>query len=254
MDYVKGLSCIGCILLTFTIGLCSSVPVMAGTGTNRTWIKDLVWAASNGTDHDVFYSTYQNNKWSFPEKISEDNFDNLHPCIDRDSHGVKWVVWTAAKQNGFDIHYVNSQENKWTAVRTIPSHLSMNIAPVIVIDESDVPWVVWAANDSDSMDDIYFSRFIDGKWQGPELVNRKNDVPDVLPVIDINDRGQCRVIWDGYRNGMYVKLQSIWTGIAWSDEQIVVPDPIGSDAAGKQVGLPDFIKEPDMLYIRVYHN
>lgn len=240
-------------LLGFAVIICIPLSVFAGNGRSNLQQMDIVWAAENGSGHDVFFSTSQGEKWTAPMRISNDNSDNLHPCIDMAADGTKWMVWTAVKQNGFEIGYVVNQHERWTDPQIVPSDLSMNIAPTIVIDEADVPWVVWAGNDSVSMDEIYFTRFINGEWQIPQLVNSKNNVPDVLPVIDINVHGRCRVIWDGYRNGRYVKLKVIWTGIAWSDEEIIDLDSADSTVAtDRQIEFPESVKDSTMRYLRVY--
>jgi len=220
---------------------------------------EVVWAASDGLRYELFDAVHKAGKWSEAVKITDDNADNLHPCIDTAPDGRKWLVWTAIEQGGYEIRYSYTAEGEWRTPARLPSPLKSNIAPALVVDENNVPWVVWAGNDGLHNDEIYFSRFVHGKWQQPALVNRPNNVPDILPMITKLDRGKFQVTWQGYRGNRYVQLVSTWNGREWGPEQLLetVQDAEKSGTAkmkssGREIELPDFVPDNRQVFVRTY--
>jgi hypothetical protein len=214
---------------------------------------ELVWSESDGLRHEIFTSSFKNGVWSEPEMITDDNAGNLHPSIDLDTKGRKWIVWTALEDAGLEIRYTVQDEGQWPEVKKIPTSLSSNIKPSIVIDADNIPWVVWSGNNG-GLDDIYYSRFVDGKWEKEQTVHPANDVPDILPFLDLDENQQPTVTWESYKDEDYIKLQSIWNGESWSKPVELAPD----DTAGKdadnlleEISLPDFVTDTRMVFMRV---
>lgn len=249
--FLKRFFIVGVLFALGTPGLCA-----AENNSAHNVQADVVWASSDGLREELYFATQREGKWSEPVKITDDNADNLHPCLDRGSDGKNWLVWTAIEQGGYEVRYAVEADGKWSDPQTLPTGLPSNIAPTVIVDVSDIPWVVWSGNNGITNDEIYYTRYIDGKWQKPQLVNVVNDVPDVLPVISVNQKGKYLVNWDGYRDGMYRKLQAVWNGNGWGPEKRVEPVSenmtIQQIATEKQEDLPAFIEDTRQAFMRSY--
>ncbi len=222
---------------------------------------EVVWAQSDGLRYELYKAAHRDGSWSSPEKLTDDNADNLHPCIDTGPDGKKWLVWTAMEQGGYEIRYTfTSADGQWHEPMRFPSPLPSNIAPSLIVDNANVPWLVWSGNDGLHNDEIFFSRYVDGKWQKPALVNKANNVPDILPFISQTCDGGYEVTWQGYRSGQYVTLSSRWQGDHWGEEHPVsgkrpddqVCEERLKQKMGPKVELPSFVPGNRQSFLRVY--
>ncbi len=216
---------------------------------------DVVWAKSDGLRYELFSSSLKNGNWSQPEQVTNDNADNLHPCIDMGPDGRKWLAWTAMEQGSYEIRYAVFKNGQWSDPKKLPSDLKSNISPSLVVDDGNVTWMVWAGNDGVHNDDIYFSRFIHGKWQKPARVNQANNVPDILPRIELMAPHGYQVIWQGFRKNGYVKLVSRWTGHGWGPEHIYRNDASATKAKNRnrqEIKPPKFVPQTRQMFLRTY--
>jgi beta-xylosidase len=213
---------------------------------------DVVWSASNGNNHEIFISSMRNDgTWSEPRQVTDDTFENLHPCIDKGQDGRKWLVWTVADKNSFTLRYVIINGDDISEPQDIPSELSVNMAPSVLVDKSNKVWVAWAANNGE-LDDIYYSTLDDDKsWTEAKPVNSANEVPDILPTLGMNSAGSVQVSWEGFRNGIYRKLQSTWSVDHWLDE-VQIDEQEDRNSSQDLPTLPEFVSEPRMAFLRVY--
>lgn len=228
--------------------------VFAGEQNNTPQHAELVWSESDGLRHEIYASNYHAGQWSEPYQITDDNADNLHPAVDTDADGRKWVVWTAIEETGYEIKYTIFEHGEWREPKVLPSSLRSNIKPSVALDDKNIPWVVWTGNDGGN-DEIYFSRFIDGKWEKEGRVHKKNEVPDILPVINLDTSGELTVSWEGYRNGAYRHLQSTWTGKVWRVPVEPAEENEFSAQADKQektLPLPEYVKDQRQAFLRIY--
>ena len=180
---------------------------------------DIVWSQSDTSGTQIYFSTYQagSDSWTEPVKVTDDANKNGHPVIDEDSSGKRWLVWVAGTAGSSMIRYAVDSDGSWSAAQTVPSSLQFNVSPSVVVDNSGNPWVAWSGN-SGGQDEIYCSSYQDGSWTTPVQVNSTNEVPDILPEITLDGKGEPQITWQGYRDGDYVQLQSTWDGKKWSDE------------------------------------
>lgn len=227
----------------------------------RTGNADLVWVADGQQgDGGVYFAARHGGNWSEPLRVSNDNARNLHPCIYSSAGGKKWLVWTAIEQGTFNIHYaVGHADETWSIPEILLTGLSSNFAPTVIVDDNEVPWVVWSGNNGIFNDEIYFSRFIDGKWEDAQLVNDANNVPDIKPVIAINEQRKIQVTWDGYRDGNYLQLRAVWSANGQEWEKVDDSDTVSTAENKAYVsdqgsGLPDFVKDSHQFFLREYPN
>lgn len=247
---ILGLLAIVCTSLNLLGG---GIHVSAAENATQSLQAALVWSESDGLRHEIFSSFLKNGSWSEPEMITDDNAGNLHPSIDLDTDGRKWLVWTALDDAGLEIRYCVQEDGKWQEPKTIPSGLISNVKPSLVVDQDNIPWVVWSGNNG-GLDDIYYSRFIDGEWQKETALHPENDVPDILPFLDLDENKQPIVTWESYRDEDYIKLQSTWNGESWSDPVEPATEGDAEESAGtllEEITLPDFVGDTRMVFMRV---
>ncbi|MCW5198315.1 hypothetical protein VU07_00385 [Desulfobulbus sp. F4] len=182
--------------------------------------QELVWSQSDGLREEIYASSYKNETWSEPVKITDDNANNLHPALAVAPDGRKWTFWSAVNPDGISIEYaVSGNDGRWSEpVKMEMDDLSSAIAPSVLIDKSGTVWVVWAGNNG-AQDEIYWSRCANGVWQKPQMINAANQVPDIRPEFLLNEQGQIEVSWEGFRDGKYAHLASVYTEGRWSSEQ-----------------------------------
>jgi hypothetical protein len=213
---------------------------------------DLVWVESDGIRHEIFYSSFKDGAWRAPLQVTDDYFDNLHPVIDRDGKGRRWLFWTASDDGRLTLHYVVDDKGKWSEVKDVPTDLHSSIAPSIVIDDRDVLWLVWSGN-TGTVDDIYWATLQDGKWSEPQTVHEKDDVPDILPKITLQDDGTLRVAWKKIIDGRYRKVESFQTDGQWSTPRVVEEkDSERAVPEKEKIPLPDFVRDDDRAFVRLY--
>jgi hypothetical protein len=224
------------------------------TQTTGASFVEVVWSQRDDSAHEAIYyaDKKQDGIWSEPVKITNDRFINMHPVIANGEGGRKWVVWTATNQSGSFIHYSIFADGTWSSSHDISSPLASNIAPYIAVDSSNVAWVVWSGNDGTSNDEIYFSRFRTGKWDNPVRLNPANNVPDVLPQITFVNNNTPVVIWHGFRDGAYHRLQSTWNGVSWSKPAVISnsSELTITRKQASEITLPEIIKHPERAFVQ----
>ncbi len=178
---------------------------------------DMAWSGKDAERIAIYLSTKEQGKWSQPECITDYNGDSLHPTVDRDTQGNTWLSWTSVDYQNFQIRYAIKQKNQWSDPKFIETKTENNIAPFIMVDHDGTPWVVWSGNNNDD-DDIYYSRFVHGNWQKPHLVHSDNEVPDILPRMDLDTLNRPQVTWEHYTPAGYTIVSKIWDGNSWVNE------------------------------------
>ncbi len=215
---------------------------------------DAVWVEADGIRHEIFFSTFSEGTWSDPVQLTDDYFDNLHPVVDRDSHGKHWVFWTASDAGKLTLHYTSSTDDGWADIKEVPVELNSSIAPSVVIAADDVLWLAWAGN-TGGQDDIYVTTLHNGEWGKAVMVHPENEVPDILPTITLDAAKQLSVRWKTFQNGAYVTVQSTWDGRKWSSpEQVEAVETTAADSlqAEKDIPVPEFLKDDDRAFVRLY--
>ncbi len=181
-------------------------------------------------------------KWLKPEKITDSSFPDIQPAIVADKSGNAWVVWVELR-NRRKLHgqlrYRFQREGIWLPAEDLPSDLSTNLAPSIMLDGADTPWIVWAGVDGHD-DEIFFSRWDGSGWSKPMRVNEDNDVPDVLPELELGVNGQPVVSWLGFNGNIYVRRVRTWDGSGWKDVPVSQEKEL-SMRDFKPVELPDYV-------------
>lgn len=224
----------------------------AADATEQSVGAELVWSQSDGLRHEIFSSSFCAGEWTEPQQITDDNADNLHPSIDIGPDGRKWVAWTALEESGMELRYSHHDGDRWQPPALIPSDLASNIKPSIMVAEDGVVWVAWSANDG-GLDDIYYSRFLNGEWGDARPIHEPNQVPDILPLLGLDETGTPLVMWQRYQNGGYVQVESIWEGSAWGEptdfsQEDELTDE--QDVLAQSLTLPDFVIDIRQIFVK----
>lgn len=235
---MKHISFIACRLhllpigfLIFTLLIIFSFPAEQASAeesvTSTDHAIDITWSQKDADRIAIFLCTKKQGKWGKPEHITDYSGDSLHPTVDRDSQGNTWLTWTSIDYQNFQIRYAVKKKNQWSDPKFIKTKTENNIAPFLMLDHNGTPWVVWSGNNDDD-DDIYYSRFVHGNWQKAQLVNSDNEVPDILPRMDLDASNRPQVTWEHYTPAGYVIVSKIWNGNSWINE-----DSTGKTGSGK---------------------
>jgi len=182
--------------------------------------QEIVWSQNDGLRYEIYHSATEEGEWELPEKLTDNNANNMHPAFVIAPDSSRWVFWSAVRPDGISIQYLVGKGGEWSEPMTMNMEgLSSAIAPSVLIDSHGTIWMVWAGNDGSNQDEIYWSRYKGSAWQKPQMVNAANQVPDIRPEISRNKQGKLEVRWQGFRGNTYKDLVSVWDGTAWSAEQ-----------------------------------
>lgn len=131
-----------------------------------------------------------------------------------------WFVWTELDKLSGRLMYNVKNKGKWGHSINITTNTSSDMAPSICLDLKGQPWLVWSGTD-DNDDDIYYSRWLNNRWQKPLQINIDDQWPDILPTVERDEDNRILVKWSGYNGQRYVQYSSYWTGNKWSRESVV---------------------------------
>jgi hypothetical protein len=182
--------------------------------------KEIVWSQSDGLRYEIYHSSGKGDDWQAPQKLTNNNANNLHPDFVIAPNGTHWIFWSAVQPDGIAIEYLVGEDgNKWSSepIKLATDHSSA-ITPSALAAHDGVIWLVWAGNDGEQ-DEIYYSRFANSAWQKPMLINAANETPDIKPKIALNEQGSIEVRWQGFRDEKYTTLVSTYTTNGWSPER-----------------------------------
>lgn len=213
--YRGGSSCIALVvLLCSPLGLSAADPqkVPASESDKAVW----AWADRVGKDNMVFISRKVGGTWSTPETISLQGGINVVPSVSSSGNGDNlFAVWTNYNNSQAQLRYRQLKADGWSEEQEYYSGLVSNTAPTLADDGSGKLWMVWAGYNGIS-DEIYYTR-----WNGASFDSAKaitaNEVPDILPVLGIDEAsGHPWIQWLQHTESGYKKFETSWDGSAWS--------------------------------------
>jgi len=215
---------------------------------------ELTWAEFDGEDYEIFYTNLSDNIWESKTQITDNNLTDLYPSISSGTNGITWVVWSAVKGINTHLFYSNFDGSSWSPPTQIKTNFSSNTTPSIIVDNEDIPWVVWTGFDGQD-DDIYFTRWNGYDWDEPQRVNNDDFMPDIFPVIGIDEEGNPWVKWSGYDSGKYRDFFTEWRETRWGDEIEDRTNGLYNSLIEKALQsiphLPDFIDETDKASLHI---
>lgn len=236
----------GVSLLSTLLFCCAPLLLGAaeGTKTPNSEAEKAVWAWADrvGTDNVVYLSRKVDGAWSAPQAISVQGGINVVPSVSSIGNGDDlFAVWTNHGNSQAQLRYRQLKAGTWSEEQEYYSGLISNTAPTLADDASGRLWMVWAGYNGIS-DEIYYSR-----WNGTSFDSATpitaNDVPDILPVLGIDEEsGHPWIQWLQYTDSGYKKFETSWNGSAWSAPVAVDSQPAaaatGSSSLSARSALP----------------
>lgn len=235
-----GIPCIALVVFFCSpLGLSAAEPqnTPASESDKAVW----AWADRVGKDNMVFISRKVGGTWSTPETISQQGGINVVPSVTSSGNGDDlFAVWTNYNNSQAQLRYRQLKAGGWGEEQEYYSGLVSNTAPTVADDGSGKLWMVWAGYNGIS-DEIYYSR-----WNGSSFDSAKaitaNEVPDILPVLGIDEAsGHPWIQWLQYTDSGYKKFETSWDGSAWSAPVRVESQTAtgaGSSSLGARSALP----------------
>lgn len=198
----------------------------------------LVWSDNDGRSEQIYFSSYKNNNWTSPVKLSYGTDFVFHPASSSDNDGKTWVVWTKKDKTGTFLQFSVYNKSQWSQPKQINTGLKDNRGVTVVHDKNNMPWIAMEGI-GDSYSDIFWTRWNGQKWDVPTKAHPDNNVPDMHPVLSINAFGNIILSWQTYANGMYITVSQMWDGQSWKK----IPFKSDDRSEKKMIpALPGFIK------------
>lgn len=222
----------------------------------------LVWGKREKQESNIYFTRKKNQVWDKPEQLSFSPYPEVTPTLVSNPTGDVWVVWTELSTTGGKLHYRRYNKGSWRAPQTVETTTTSDMAPSSIIDRHGDIWLVWAGTDGKD-DDIFSSRWNRRRWGEPMKVNSDDNLPDILPKIDLNSNGNVRVSWVGYVDGKYRNFHCDWTGDKWGPERLSGElmghrhsndSSADVDTATIISSLPDFVDDINQAAIHFLHN
>lgn len=203
----------------------------------------IVWPEATYEKHKLLLLKGSTNHWSNePFQIAESSNPIITPSFVVRNEGNSWYVWTELEKISGRLRCRIKKQGKWNQPINIVTNTSSDMAPSMSLDHKGRPWLVWSGTNNND-DDIYYSRWLDNRWQKPLQVNTDDEWPDILPTIERDETNRMLVKWLGYDGQRYIKFFSYWTGSEWSEESAVKHTP----KKRKELIDIDLTKLPDII-------
>lgn len=177
------------------------------------------WSAPDGSEINVFYSTFHETHWAPPTRIT-DKGTNVTPAITAGGDGIIWILWVEFTKENRILKYARIHGNDIAYGRVSGAPLERSYAPSIIVDRANNPWVVWAGFIGTD-EDIFFSRWKGTSWEAPQQVNMDNNQPDITPTIGLGLNGQPWVSWLSFNGSEYDTHVTHWSKTCWGTAERV---------------------------------
>ena len=156
------------------------------TEDGKIWI---VWDSGKGGNdqqEDLFYKTSsdEGTSWSQELRLTQNTFDDFHPCIFQTADKQIWLFGTSNKEGTYDIYYSTFKVDTWSsAVRLTDSHNNEWTPSAIQASDSSL-WIFYNKNQ-----EIFYKNRKVNTWS-PEIKlpcnENVNEDPNIIQVS--NDR------------------------------------------------------------------
>ncbi len=162
---------------------------------------DMVWHESQSDLRTIVISLYRDGQWGQPQKIYQTKSFVSSAVSSTLQDGRKIVFWSEDQKEKTKLYFTVQQSlgdmSRWSEPLLLPFKCRECLAATAVLDFYGNLWLFWTDNAS-GHDDVFYSIYTNGQWASVEQVNAKNQVPDILPISNLNDQGQVEVQWQSY--------------------------------------------------------
>jgi hypothetical protein len=191
----------------------------------------------------LLYAGRQKGNWSKPTELAVTRGLHVTPVIAADTKNTVWIIWIEQTVDENILRYARIHNGRTETGRVASAGNEQSYAPAIVIDSHETPWIAWSGV-KDKFADIYSSRWNGKGWEPPVMVNKKNDTPDITPILGLNDQKIPWVSWFGItEQHSYVQFVAGWNNGQWNVDKNTLPSiDIGrfiEQRMGIEIQLPE---------------
>lgn len=205
---------------THSIGI--DLEIIAAGGTQQSNEREPTSAQSTGLDYifydyEIHFKTSRDNgaTWSIGAQITDNNVDDMHPCIIQLQNGTIMLVWQTYISGNAEICYKTSNGTSWSNTTQLTADPASDKAPNMIQTKNGQIWVVWS---SDRFGDYeVFTKVYNGTWSSDTRLTTSIDY-DLQPAILQAANTDIIIFWASDASGdfnIYYKY-STDNGTTWS--------------------------------------
>lgn len=169
----------------------------------------LVWSENNALQNNYILLSHLSSKssetasasksditWIDPTRIHSSGNTLTTPSYTQNNE-YKMVVWSEVINKKPALFYSYSTNGPDWSQPKLLSNNGENLGSTLITARDGSIWAFWSS-DRNGLDDIFSSTWSGGFWSSPTVIHSKNDVPDVLPKVNIDNNGDIVVSWKTY--------------------------------------------------------
>jgi hypothetical protein len=185
----------------------------------------------------IKYSGRYNGNWKEPTELEINSGLHVTPSIGLDKIGNIWIVWIEQTVEENILRYARIKNGNTETGRILSTRNEQSYAPTLVIDSSGVPWIAWSGIVG-KLADIFISHWTGSSWTVPVMVNDKNDVPDITPIMGLLDNKNLWVSWFGFdESRRYVQFFATMDNNHWLVDKKTLPSIDVKDFVKQRIGV-----------------
>ena len=189
----------------------------------------------NSTLH---YAAKVKGKWAAPVQLPLNRGLHITPAIAEDRKQNIWIVWIEQTEEENILRYAVIRQNGTETGRVNPAGQERSYAPTILIDQNDTPLIAWSGVTTGRLADIYTGRWNGSGWDKPVMVNRKNDTPDITPLLGLKDKKRPWVCWLGIsEKKLYARYCAQMEAGQWIIDRTAEPSETTKDFIRQRTAL-----------------
>ena len=159
-----------------------------------TWVSEMGDGISQ-----INVQRMENGEWQEKEIVYSSKELNYSPTIGSSQNGNVMIVWTSKSTARSIARSILFRNGQWQSNVIIANQGGQVTTPALVFDHNNNANVV-VVSDHNGLDDVYYTKWNEGKnqWTELELVNDKNETPDIFPNIVLDCYGDVQVQWQSF--------------------------------------------------------
>ena len=195
-------------------------PAIAATPDGGLYCAFANWFLGN---REVYITSLSGEKWGLAALVSRTTGASSDPAICAGSDGGLHLVWADTTPGYSVVYYSTRVDGAWV---NGPVPNGKGSRPTVAANGSTafVAWQDRLANSEVGAFDVLSSQRSAGEWTLPDMVSDTRDLHSILPRIAANPNGQCHLVWQEEREGLYVIRHSDRWPAGWA-EPVDVSDP-----------------------------
>ena len=156
----------------------------------------VVWSEYDGDDYEIFYTSWNGERWSGEERITDNSESDSQPVVSHISGSVPIVVWSKSFKMGSGIFYKYRRGAEWSPEKELfKSSLEINLFPKIAVLEDRIG-VTWQSGNEIKAEILTFAQLEERQTQ------RNQGIMDNIPVNPNLDENAYIGFGDSITQGM----------------------------------------------------